>query len=123
MVVYAYIAAPMTGIPEYNRPAILEFEKRIVAEMNKTVVPLHTAWLPIGFDWDTYMEVSFNMIDMADMLYLMEGWRHSKGCRAEVEYAALEAGIDTFVEVVEGEMRVVDVLVRHDHVIIPDNQG
>ena len=42
------------------------------------------AQLPENTDYDDYMRLSFVLLDMADAIYMMNGWEKSKGARMEL---------------------------------------
>lgn len=94
---FLYIAAPMTGYEDWNRPAIERMVKFLTDNYSDKVIPLHTAWLPLGYPYERYMDVSYNLIERADAILLLNGWRDSPGCCREVEYA-LMIGIEHFLE-------------------------
>lgn len=79
-----YIAGPMSGIYNYNRPAFFAAARQL-AEAGH--VPINPATLPTTLDDKTYMPICTSMIDGADAVYLLDGWEHSGGAMAEFAYA------------------------------------
>jgi hypothetical protein len=75
-----YIAGPMTGLPDYNRPAFFTAET-VLQEYGHTV--LNPAVLPDGLEYCEYMRISKAMLMCADSIYLLEGWENSKGAITE----------------------------------------
>ncbi|MDK9364193.1 DUF4406 domain-containing protein [Lelliottia wanjuensis] len=86
-----YIAGPMTGIPEYNRPAFFDAAAQLV-DRGHTV--LNPATLPNGLTQPQYMDICCAMLRCADAVFLLEGWEQSAGARAERALAEkLELGV------------------------------
>ncbi len=79
-----YIAGPMSGIDNYNRPAFFNAARQL-AEAGH--VPINPATLPTTLDDKTYMPICTSMIDGADAIYLLDGWERSGGAMAEFAYA------------------------------------
>lgn len=79
-----YIAGPMSGIYNYNRPAFFAAARQL-AEAGH--VPINPATLPTTLDDKTYMPICTSMIDGADAIYLLDGWERSGGAMAEFAYA------------------------------------
>jgi hypothetical protein len=95
-----YIAGPMTGLPQFNRPAFHQAALNLSFEKH---VPLNPASLPDGLTEADYMAVGLAMLQRADAIYLLTGWQFSVGARAE-HALALKLGL----EVIEQRER------RHD---------
>lgn len=75
-----YISGPMTGLPEFNRPA---FNKAAEAISLSGDVPLNPAILPDGLSQAEYMDICVAMLRCADAIHLLDGWANSPGARAE----------------------------------------
>lgn len=75
-----YIAGPMTGIPKYNRPAFHFEAMRLASEGH---VVLNPATLPDGLSQPEYMDICLAMLRCADGIFLLSGWQHSAGAKAE----------------------------------------
>lgn len=71
-----YLAGPMTGLPDYNRPAFFAAEK-VLQGYGHTV--LNPAVLPNGLEYHEYIRISKAMLMCADSVYLLEGWENSNG--------------------------------------------
>lgn len=75
-----YIAGPMSGLPDANRPA---FHSVAADLQSRGYTILNPAILPDGLSQAQYMDICFAMLRSADCIYLLEGWEHSAGARAE----------------------------------------
>ena len=85
-----YIAGPMTGLPQFNRPAFHQAALNLSFEHH---VPLNPAILPDGLTEADYMAVGLTMLQRADAIYLLTGWQFSAGARAE-HALALKLGLE-----------------------------
>ena len=80
-----YISGPMTGRPQYNRPAFFAMEKRLKA-LGFSV--LNPAGWPEQPTWEDYLRVDLAMLSRyADAIMLLDGWEHSRGARTEAAMA------------------------------------
>ncbi len=75
-----YIAGPMSGLPDFNRTS---FNHAHVFLGAKGHVVLNPALLPDGLTQAEYMDICLSMLRCADAIYMLEGWEHSAGARAE----------------------------------------
>lgn len=87
-----YIAGPMTGLPQFNRPASAFIQAAMNLSFEKHV-PLNPAILPDGLTEADYMAVGLTMLQRADAIYLLTGWQFSAGARAE-HAMALKLGLE-----------------------------
>ncbi|MGL5103095.1 MAG: DUF4406 domain-containing protein [Plesiomonas sp.] len=79
-----YIAGPMTGITELNRPAF----NRYALDVKKSgSIPLNPAVLPEGLKHEEYMEICYPMVKFSDEVHLLPGWKASKGAKIEFAWA------------------------------------
>ena len=79
-----YIAGPMTGYENFNRDA---FNEEAYFTQEDGNVSLNPAILPDGLTQGQYMDICFAMIRAADAIYLLKGYKESKGAMAELAYA------------------------------------
>ena len=75
-----YIAGPMTGIPEFNRPAFYAAEEYLKGHGAKVMNP---AILPDGWEHRSYMNIAIPMMMECDAVALLPGWQESAGARVE----------------------------------------
>lgn len=75
-----YIAGPMTGIQGFNRS---EFHSAATLLSSDGHVVLNPAILPDGLSDSQYMDICLAMLRCASGIYMLSGWEHSAGARAE----------------------------------------
>ncbi|WP_176246145.1 DUF4406 domain-containing protein [Vibrio aestuarianus] len=79
-----YIAGPMSGLPEFNRPA---FHKMDVKLSNAGYAALNPALLPDGLSQPEYMDICCAMLRCCDAILMLDGWDKSQGAVAEYHLA------------------------------------
>lgn len=79
-----YIAGPMKGKKNMNRPAFYEAQDALE---DHGYLVLNPAKLPVGMDEKAYMPICLHMIEKADVVAMMNGWKDSAGARLERAYA------------------------------------
>lgn len=75
-----YIAGPMTGIKEFNRPL---FNKVAIELTEQGHSALNPATLPDGLTQGQYMQICLPMVAVADELVMLPGWEQSEGAYIE----------------------------------------
>jgi hypothetical protein len=75
-----YIAGPMTGIKDFNKPAFFDCSRDILCAGE---IPLNPAILPIGLEQHEYMAICLQMVMIADAVIMLPGWECSLGAIAE----------------------------------------
>jgi len=75
-----YLAGPMTGLPEFNKPAFITKASELEQEGH---IVLNPAVLPEGMKWEEYMYICIPMVSVADEIYMLKGWEESKGASIE----------------------------------------
>ena len=78
-----YLAGKITGNPEYRK----QFAAAKAKLKAKGHIVLNPAELPEGMSPDAYMRICFAMIDTADWICGVGGWRQSRSARIETSYA------------------------------------
>ena len=90
-----YISGPMTGKPDLNRPAFRRAQGRLIGQGHRAISPPTLS----SSGSDTYRrQLKRDLVAIcvtADALYMLKGWEHSPGARAEhAVAAALDLPID-----------------------------
>lgn len=80
-----YIAGPMTGIDNYNREAFMAAASEIANTAR--LLPVHTAWLELGYDYEDYIRISLDLVGLCDVITALPGWENSIGAQREVRRA------------------------------------
>ena len=79
-----YISGPMTGLPDFNRAAFRAAEANLRADGLSVITP---CWAILPRGGMPYREMlTADLEDIckhADALYMLKGWEHSPGARAE----------------------------------------
>jgi nucleoside 2-deoxyribosyltransferase len=86
-----YLSGPITGNKDYVR----DFGTAAYALKTQGYKVINPASmdnvLPEGTDYETYMKIDLQLLDMATVLVQLPGWEKSLGCNREYGYA-LAAG-------------------------------
>ena len=77
-----YIAGPITGVKDFRE----RFAKAAEHVERKGFIALNPATLPGGLTNDQYMKICFSMIQAADLVLFLAGWRKSLGASLEQLY-------------------------------------
>ena len=80
-----FISGPMSGYPDFNKPAFMEAENYFHGIGVENV--LNPASLPSGLADEKYLPIDMAMIDACDIVMALDGWEQSRGAVAEVAYA------------------------------------
>jgi hypothetical protein len=88
-----YIAGPMTGLPDDNRPAFNKKAEELQIQGYRVLNPAAIGDLPYGAYWS----INKAMLDGADIIYLLDGWEDSIGAKREFSYA-IEKGVAVLFE-------------------------
>lgn len=86
-----YLAGPMTGLPEFNRPAFHEAAYRLRCAGFTVLNPADAEQLNptpgIPQTWNWYMRHALRSLVDAEGVALLPGWAESRGARLEVRVA------------------------------------
>jgi hypothetical protein len=98
--VKVYISGPMSGYVDFNRPAFHAAAYRLRAKGYDVVNPAeldetHPMWE--GATHAEFLRRDIRLLVDCDLIYLLPGWKHSKGATGE-KYVADLCGIDELVD-------------------------
>lgn len=79
-----YISGPMTGIPDYNRPAFNAAAAKLRGLGFEVVNPAEQPERPT---WEEYMRHDIKLMMDCRSIVLLPGWESSKGARVEYQIA------------------------------------
>lgn len=85
-----YISGPMTGIPDFNRPAFDRAADDMCAAGHEPVLPVQYVE---GKTYEEYLSDDIKMLLDCDGIYMLDGWKESKGAKIK-HMIALACGID-----------------------------
>ena len=92
-----YISGAITGTDNYIE-RFARAERKLIEQSYEAVNPAQMlSLLPISTTHKEYMVVSYALMDICDAIYLMNGWKNSKGATMEYDYA-LEKGLTILYE-------------------------
>lgn len=92
-----YISGKITGTKDYME-RFAECEKKLTEQGYSVINPAKVnAMLPQDTEYDDYMKMSFTMLEMCDMIYMMNGWSTSSGACMEYDRAK-ELGKEIMLE-------------------------
>ena len=82
-----YISGAITGTDDYME-RFAKAEKELTEKGYSVVNPAKVnAQLPEDTSYEEYMRMSFCMLDMADAIFMIDGWEKSCGASQEYGYA------------------------------------
>lgn len=83
-----YLAGPISGIKDDNKPAFEEAERKLIRRQYVVVNPhkLDHSDNSEG-DWFKYMRVCISAMLQCDGIVLLDGWEESEGAQKEIRLA------------------------------------
>lgn len=82
-----YLSGPMSGLPDFNRPAFREAARRLRDAGAEVLNPVELC--PPGLSWDEAMAIDLAALETAGGVIVLPGWEQSRGARREVAFAEL----------------------------------
>lgn len=77
-----YISGPMTGQPDFNRPAFNAKAAELRALGHEVVNPAELPEIP-GWEWVDYLKRDIPLLLECEGIYQLPGWVGSKGAQLE----------------------------------------
>ncbi len=92
-----YISGKITGTTDYMERFQIT-EEKLAAEGHIVFNPASVnSMMPAETSYEEYMKISFCLLDMAELIYMMSGWESSPGAQRELHYASAK-GITVYFE-------------------------
>ncbi len=86
-----YISGPITGTDDYME-RFEKVEEKLIQEgytvVNPAAIMEH---MPPDTEYEEYMKLSIELLQMCDYIYMMRGWNESRGANREYGYALAES--------------------------------
>ncbi|MBS1169536.1 MAG: hypothetical protein H6R01_454 [Burkholderiaceae bacterium] len=89
-----YISGPMTGLPDYNRPAF-HAAAAILRDRSYHVQNPAENPAPECGSWPAYMRMALRQMLICDAIVLLPGWENSRGATEELR-VAMTCGMTVF---------------------------
>jgi hypothetical protein len=102
-----YVCGPMSGIPDFNRPAFNEAARLLRNQGYEVVNP---AEFQQNGSWEAMMKHAIAQLLTCDRISLLDGWNKSRGAKLEVHIARevgikIETLLETFCDRPRGLVR------------------
>lgn len=82
-----YISGAISGTDNHTE-RFEEAEKRLIEHGHSVFNPEKVcAQLPEDTQYEEYMTIGISMLDMCEAIYMLNGWRQSRGANREYGYA------------------------------------
>lgn len=93
-----YISGKITGTTDFME-RFGSAEEKLKFMGYAVLNPAHAnSYMPEDTTWEEYMKVSLTLLQMADAIYMLNGWEDSKGARQEYEFALSSLGLKVIFE-------------------------
>ena len=86
-VLRAYLSGPISGYDMDERRKAFSEAEEFIRELGAEVVSPLNNGLPDDAEWSDHMLRDLGMLIDCDMMVLLPGWQHSRGCLTEVRFA------------------------------------
>lgn len=84
---HIYLSGPMTGLPDYNRPAFDKLAEELRAQGNSVFNPADVGERDVIRTRSWYMRKDIEGLLKSDSVYVLPGWEKSEGAKLEIEIA------------------------------------
>ena len=81
-----YISGPISSDKDYLKH-FRKAERRLKSQGHDVINPAKIGHKLPKLNWMEYMHIDMAMLDCADAIYMLDGWRHSPGARMEYKIA------------------------------------
>ena len=81
-----YLSGKITGKDNYKED--FARAEAFMQEMGYIVInPANLDEISDGLSYEQYLRVCYQLVDIADIIFMVSGWQKSKGANAELSYA------------------------------------
>jgi hypothetical protein len=84
---HVYLSGPMTGLPDYNRPAFDAVAAELRAQGKTVFNPAEVGERDVIRSRSWYMRKDIDALLRCDSVHVLQGWEKSEGARLEIEIA------------------------------------
>lgn len=91
-----YISGPITGTDDYQK-RFANAEEYLRKLGYEVVNPARVNGQMPELKWEEYMNMSMTMLSLCDMIFMLRGWKESRGAKLEHDYA-VDRSIDTIYQ-------------------------
>ena len=81
-----YVSGPMSGIGDKNRPLFKSWQTCLEI-LGYDVINPHELPDPSPATWESYLERDLSVLCECTVIFMLPGWRKSKGALLEYEFA------------------------------------
>lgn len=81
-----YIAGPMSGLPEFNRPTFMQVAKLLRERGHFVMNPAENP-APASGSWDDWMRLAIGQLIQCEAVAVLPNWEASNGASLEVTIA------------------------------------